>query len=381
MNAEHYAILRRGAPEWNAWRAANRDVWPDLSNADCRGFHLRKVNFGRSDPYSAQPRTDLRGADFRKADLDSAYLGGTDLRAARFEDANLRCADLARANALEVSFRSAFLSGANLDGVNLTRADLRDCPLLGATFFHTVTDHTDLRGTRYGGTHFGYEDLSTALIKAKQYYAPSPVSIQTMRLTAAGLTENRANQQIIEAHFKGCGVSNDEIDYFRSLIGRPIEFYSCFLSYGHSDKRFVRRLYDALQNEGIRCWLDEHDLLPGDNLYDQIDRGIKLWDKMLLCCSKAALTSWWVDNEITQAFAKEQELQRDRGEKVLCVIPLDLDGFLFEWTDGKATKLRERVAANFTDRRGRIFNRQIERLVAALRPHNKRRTGPPPSLL
>ncbi len=34
----------------------------------------------------------------------------------------------------------------------------------------------------------------------------------------------------------------------------------------------------------------EHDLLPSDNLYDQIDRGIKLWDKMLLCCSKAALT-------------------------------------------------------------------------------------------
>jgi hypothetical protein len=202
-----------------------------------------------------------------------------------------------------------------------------------------------------------------------------------MRLTAAGLTENRANQQSIEAHFKGCGVTDDEIDYFRSLIGRPIEFYSCFLSYSHSDKRFVRRLYDALQNEGIRCWLDEHDLLPGDNLYDQIDRGIKLWDKMLLCCSKAALTSWWVDNEITQAFAKEQDLQRDRGDKILCVIPLDLDGYLFEWRDGKATKLRERVVANFKDHRGPAFKRQIERLVLALRPQDNQRNVPPRSLL
>src|SRR5688500_4952764 len=102
MNAEHYGILRRGAPEWNAWRASNRDVWPDLSNADCRGLNLRKVNLGRSDPYSAQPCTDLRGADFREADLDSAYLGGTDLSAARFENSNLRCADLTRANALAV---------------------------------------------------------------------------------------------------------------------------------------------------------------------------------------------------------------------------------------------------------------------------------------
>src|SRR5882762_1102308 len=66
---------------------------------------------------------------------------------------------------------------------------------------------------------------------------------------------------------------------------------------------------------------------------------------------------WWVENELTRAFEKEQELQRDRGEKVLCVVPLDLDGYLFEWTDGKATKLKERVAANFKDRRARQFDK------------------------
>jgi len=337
---------------------------------------------GRSDPYSDKlARADLRGVDFRQADLDSAYLGGTELEGARFEDANLRCADLICATASQVSFRKAFLSGANLGVANLTGADLRDCPLLGATFFHTIVDRTDLRGTSYGGTHFGYEDLSTAVIEAKKYYAPSPVSIQTMRLTAAGLGKNRANQAMVEAHFRGCGVSDEELDYFRGLIGHPIEFYSCFLSYSHSDKAFVRRLYDGLQGQGIRCWLDEHDLLPGDNLYDQIDRGIRLWDKVLLCCSKSALTSWWVENELTRAFEKEQELQRDRGEKVLCVIPLDLDGYLFEWTDGKATRLKERVAANFKDRRARAFDKQLERLVAALRPQDHGRRQPPRSQL
>jgi hypothetical protein len=83
------------------------------------------------------------------------------------------------------------------------------------------------------------------------------------------------------------------------------------------------------------------------------------------------LTSWWVENELTRAFEKEQELQRDRGEKVLCVVPLDLDGYLFEWTDGKATKLKERVAANFKDRRAKQFDKQMERLVAALRPQDR----------
>jgi hypothetical protein len=93
------------------------------------------------------------------------------------------------------------------------------------------------------------------------------------------------------------------------------------------------------------------------------------------------LTSWWVENELTRAFEKEQELQRDRGEKVLCVVPLDLDGYLFEWTDGKATKLKERVAANFKDRRAKQFDKQMERLVAALRPQDQGRRQPPRSQL
>ncbi len=46
----------------------------------------------------------------------------------------------------------------------------------------------------------------------------------------------------------------------------PIEFYSCFVSYSHADKSFARRLYDTLQGRGIRCWLDEHELLPGDDI-------------------------------------------------------------------------------------------------------------------
>jgi hypothetical protein len=79
-------------------------------------------------------------------------------------------------------------------------------------------------------------------------------------------------------------------------------------------------------------------MLPGDDIYEQVDRGIKLWDKVLLCCSRHSLTSWWVDT----AFEKERRLMRERGKRTLALVPLNLDGYIFkdQWASGKAQQVR-----------------------------------------
>lgn len=165
---------------------------------------------------------------------------------------------------------------------------------------------------------------------------------------------------------------------------QEIQYFSVFISYSQNDKLFARRLLNNLQNHGIRCWLDEHQIYPGDDIYDRVQSGIRLWDKVLLCCSKASLTSWWVDNELDQAFQKEQLLMKERGHKVLAVIPLDLDGFLFgDWQSGKAPQLRTRLAADFknwqTD--ADSYQKSLERLIVALRADPSARESPPQSLL
>ena len=148
---------------------------------------------------------------------------------------------------------------------------------------------------------------------------------------------------------------------------------------------FASLLYDRLQGRGIRCWLDEHQLLPGDDLHEGIDRGIRLWDKVLLCASKSSLTSWWVDGEINRAFQKEAQIRKERGRKVLALIPLNLDGFLFsdDYQSGKKAETTSRVAANFVgwERDHLVFDLELERVVRALRTDEQGRDKLPPSKL
>jgi len=343
---EQLKLLREGVEPWNKWREENPRIRPDLNSLVLTDMNLSGANLSYA---------DINGSDFSGSNLSDAVLAGAQIIDVHLVNTTLARAKFPFAYLNSVRAKGADLSESGLVGTHFTGVDLGGADISNADLGHTTFASCDLRMVR------GLETVT--------HHAPSFITIDSIYLSKG---------EIAEIFLRGCGIPENFIQYMHSLAGKAFDYYSCFISYSRQDLPFARRLHDALQGRGIRCWLDEKHILPGQDIYEEVDRGIKLWDKILLCASKNSLTSWWVDDEIGRVFDKEQQLMKERGEKVLALIPLNLDGYLFEWKSAKAGQVKQRLAADFTgwETDNTKFEREFERLVKALRTDGGREPAP-----
>jgi hypothetical protein len=261
----------------------------------------------------------------------------------------------------------------------MNRADLTLAQVSGADFedamiWETVLARIDLSRAiglekcRHGGP---------SIIDDITLHKSGSLPVEFMR--GCGMTEWQIAAS--KLHRKGLAAAEiADIGYeVISLRSDPIlQCYSSFISYSHSDKQFARRLHNGLQNRGVRCWLDEHDLKPGDRILDVVNDAIRLHDKILLCCSESSLNSWWVKDEIRKA------MERERRDGLDIIIPLMVDRYLLDkWEDGMAADLRSRLAADFTgwEHDNAKFEEQFERVVRALRAGEVELEKKPESML
>jgi hypothetical protein len=323
-NEEILKILKQGVQAWNEWSMQNRKlrgkdpayVRPDLSFADLGQRDLQRI--------------DLRGVM-----LDNATLRGCDLRHARLGGAWLSHADL-RADLRIANFRSAALDRADLSGADLRGTDFYDAELDRATLRCADLGGADMRGARFGRsdlseaslsyTIFGFNDLSAVKgLDTVVHRGPSTIGIDTIY---------ESKGKIPEAFLRGAGVPEDFITYMKSLVGKPIEFYSCFISYSSKDDDFARRLHADLQQYGVRVWFAPKDLKIGDKFRTRIDESIRIYDKLLLVLSTNSIQSPWVEDEV------ETALEKERTEDKPVLFPIRLDDAVRDTEQAWAASLR-----------------------------------------
>jgi TIR domain/Pentapeptide repeats (8 copies) len=321
-NQEHLAILKQGAEVWNQWREKNSLIQPDLNHVSLGGrVDYSQINFsGANLNFSGFTFANLSGANLNGATLMGAYLMGA-------------------------SLRGASLCDAQMSVTNLDSADLTDVDMSNATLDYTVLANVDLRRVK------GLESV--------KHHRPSAIDIRTVY---------RSQGNIPETFLRGVGVPDSFITYARSLVGRPIEYFSCFISYSSRDEAFVKRLYADLQSNDVRCWFAPEDLKIGDKLRPSIDESIYLYDKLLLVLSHHSVMSQWVEHEV------ETALEKERRENRTVLFPIRLDKTVMEIEGGWPALIRNtRNIGDFSRwKRHETYQRAFERLLRDLKAESKR---------
>lgn len=95
-----------------------------------------------------------------------------------------------------------------------------------------------------------------------------------------------------------------------------------FLCHAHEDKLAVRNLYKKLKSDGIDPWMDEEDILTGQDWKLEIKKAIRSTDTVIICLSKISVSkSGYVHKEIRESL----EIAEEKPEGAIFLIPARLD--------------------------------------------------------
>src|ERR1051325_8663447 len=95
--------------------------------------------------------------------------------------------------------------------------------------------------------------------------------------------------------------------------------HDVFLSHSSKDKATVRPIAERLRADGLRVWLDDWEIRPGDNIPSKIEHGLEHSRVLVLFISANAFSSDWAQLE-AGTFRFRDPLNKERR-----FIPLRLD--------------------------------------------------------
>lgn len=105
-----------------------------------------------------------------------------------------------------------------------------------------------------------------------------------------------------------------------------------FISYSHTDSRFVDILAANLVRKKHHVWMDRWELNLGDSITEKVQTSLTGSDAMLIILSKNSVQSNWCKRELTAGLLRELEEQKTIVMPVViedCEIPLFLRDKLY----------------------------------------------------
>lgn len=119
---------------------------------------------------------------------------------------------------------------------------------------------------------------------------------------------------------------------------KNVPLLKVFISYASEDKLMVQELSSRLASENwLDVWLDEKNLLPGQDWRMQIEEAVETSDVVIICLSRNSVKKeGYVQKELRYA----REVALEKPEETIFLIPIRLDdcvvpkGFrMFQWGD------------------------------------------------
>jgi hypothetical protein len=145
-----------------------------------------------------------------------------------------------------------------------------------------------------------------------------------------------------------------------------IQFYSCFISHSTRDRAFCDQLNRDLKANNVRVWYFPEDARWGESVWGEIDKSIRLNDKLILVCSRDSLNSPAVIREIARCLGREDSERRN------ILFPIRIDNYVLDgWQHERRQDVVDKVIGDFRDwQTPESYQAAFQLLLAHLRAEN-----------
>jgi hypothetical protein len=126
----------------------------------------------------------------------------------------------------------------------------------------------------------------------------------------------------------------DLVEPVATRVERPIKVFLCHAS---EDKVQVRSLYDQLKRDGFDPWLDQENILPGQDWDAAITQAVRSSDVVLVCLSRTSISkAGYLQKEISRVL----DVAEEQPDGAIFIIPVRFDDTdvpeklrRFQWLD------------------------------------------------